>query len=366
MCCQLLNVQTGSGAHPDCQWVQGALSLGVKRPGCGAIKNEWSCTATPSRSHHNVRRDIMLEALRAQTWRGTILYCCCPFIVLLLYIYCIVLVTLLYCSCPFIVLLLYIYCIPLVHLLYFYTFIVLLLYIYCTSLVHLLYCSCTFIVFILYIYCTALVYLLYCSCIFIVLFLYIYCTALVHLLYCSRTFILLLLSIYCIALVHLLYCYGPFIVLLFYVYSIALVHLLYFSYTFIVLLLYIYCIALLHLFYCSCTRNVIITWRSALLSNANVGDGQTDDYKLFACFMRRTHETLMSCPVRLILGVFKTNVFPPTLPGYSLCPKTTFLNWRVGSFEIQRAIISFVPLCLTPSLSFTPSCLSPFIRDSEM
>ena len=181
---------------------------------------------------------------------------------------------------------------------------------------------------------------MYCSCTFIVLLQYIYCTALFKLLCCSCTFIVLLLPIYCIALVHLLYC----------------------SSTFIVLLLSIYCIALVHLLYCSCTRDVVITWRSALLSNANVGDEQTDDYKLFARFMRRTHETLMSCPVRLILGVFKTSVFPPTLLGYSLCPKKTFLNWRVGSFEIQRAVISFVPLCLTPNLSFTPSCLAPFIR----
>jgi len=74
----------------------------------------------------------------------------------------------------------------------------------------------------------------------------------------------------------------------------------------------------------------------------------------------------MSCPVGLILGVFETNVFPPTLSGYSLCPKTAFLSWRVGSFEIQRGIIYFVPSCLTPSLPFTLSCVTPSIRDSEM
>jgi hypothetical protein len=198
------------------------------------------------------------------------------------------------------------------------------------------------IVLLLSVYCTALLHLLY-SCTFIVLLLYIYFTSLIHLLYCSCTFIVLPLYIYCTALVHLLYCYC----------------------TFIVLFLYTNYIAPVHLLYCSCTRNVVITW-SALLSDANVGDGQTDDYKLFAHFMRRTHETLMSCPVRLILGVFKTNAFPPTLPGYSLCPKITFLNWRVGSFEIQRGIISFVPLCPTPSFPFTPSCLSSFICDSEM
>lgn len=228
------------------------------------VKNEWSFTATPSRSHHNIRRYIMLEALRAQMWRGTVLYCSWPFIVPLLYIYCI-------------------------------------------ALVHLLYYSCTFIV--------------------------------------------LLLSIYCISLVRLFFCSCQFIVLLF---------------TFFVLLFYIYCISLMHLLYCCCTRNVVIIWRSALLSNSNVGDGQTYDYKLLARFMRRTHENLMSCPVRLILGVFKTNVFPPTLPGHSLCPKTAFLNWRVGSFEIQRGIIFSVPPCLTPSLSFTLACVTPSILDSEM
>jgi hypothetical protein len=149
------------------------------------VKNEWSCTATHSRNHHNLRRDIMLEALRAQMWRGAILYCSCPFIVLLFYIYCIVLVHLSYCFCTFIVLLLYIY--------------LLLLYIYYIAFVHLLYCSCTFIVLLLYIYCTALV---------------IYCTAIVHLFYCYCTFIVLLLYIYCIAVVHLLYFACVFILLL--------------------------------------------------------------------------------------------------------------------------------------------------------
>jgi len=231
-------------------------------------------------------------------------------------------------------------------------FIVLLLYIYCTALGHLLHCSCTFIVPLLSIYCIALVHLLHCCCTFIALFLYMYCTVLVHLLYCSCTFIVLLLSVYCITLVHFLYCSFTFIVLILYIYCTALV--------------YIYITAVVHLLYCSCTRSVVTIWRSALLSNANVGDGLTDDYKLLARFMRRTHETLMSCPVRLILGVFKTNVFPPTSPGYSLCPKTAFLNWRVGSFEIQRGIISFVPSCLIPSLSFTLSRVTPSIRDSEM
>jgi len=179
------------------------------------VKNEWSWTASHSRNHHNLRRDIMLEALRAQMWRGTILYCSCPFIVLLFYIYCIVLVHLLHCFCTFVVLFLCVYCIAIAHLLYFScTFIVLLLYIYCTALVHLLYCYCTFIVLLLYIYCTAIVHLLYCSCTFIVLLFYVYCIAILHLLYCSCTFIVLLLYIYCIAVVHLLYCACAFILLL--------------------------------------------------------------------------------------------------------------------------------------------------------
>jgi hypothetical protein len=42
--------------QPPIQWVRGTLSLGVKRPGCGAdhsppssaeVKNEWSCSPSP-------------------------------------------------------------------------------------------------------------------------------------------------------------------------------------------------------------------------------------------------------------------------------------------------------------------------------
>jgi hypothetical protein len=49
-------VQNGSGAHPAIQWVPGALSLGIKRPGREAdhsppsstgVKNAWSYTSTP-------------------------------------------------------------------------------------------------------------------------------------------------------------------------------------------------------------------------------------------------------------------------------------------------------------------------------
>jgi hypothetical protein len=55
-------VQTGSGAHPasSTQWIPGALSLGVKRPGLGAdhsppsstgVKNAWNYTSPPIRLH---------------------------------------------------------------------------------------------------------------------------------------------------------------------------------------------------------------------------------------------------------------------------------------------------------------------------
>jgi hypothetical protein len=49
--------------QPPIQWVLGALSLGIKPPGCEAdyslpssaeVKNAWSCTSTPQIHLHGV------------------------------------------------------------------------------------------------------------------------------------------------------------------------------------------------------------------------------------------------------------------------------------------------------------------------